>query len=789
MQFHRIIGVIGALCFCGEMGAQPGNKEFEKARLGYWRFNHNDVRGEEGQQPVLQTNFVTVLSTNYDGTALRISETDPRVALRYRVVEPNGRTNIVFQDGSFRLRYKPIWEGARPGHWIRLIEIGDFALSIDPSGQVLSFQTPISTGGAVTNVQAPISTYLGSSYGARPWIDIAVAYSQYGAALIVNGSLIATGTGVSAVPSKLEQEAGFAIGSSAAGGSRADGLIDDLETFNFVMTAVEWYQSLTAMSASVSGTPPSVHLFWEGTTSSPVTIQRRAMNETNWTILATNLSIGEFVDASPGLLPGRRYEYRAASDIVVGVDDRAIDDRGRLILLVDQTVASPLAKELSLLQSDLTGDGWTVVRHDVSRHDDVNRVNNIANVVRIKAQITADYKADPSNTRTLFVFGHVTIPYSGPSGPDGHGMRTWPTDVYYGDVDGVWTDVQAQPRVTIPTWQNNDPGDGIFDQSTVPTNRAGIRNLEIVGGRVDFARLPTFFHPRAPFGPKNEIDLLRQYLDKDHRYRHGQTETRRRLIARGLLPPELERLNRVLIRNALRNGSRWFGMQPDAFVQADLFEAKTAAQWGFAIGWGSPDQISVHSVTNFINPALQPQVDFYMLDGSYFGDWNTEDNLLRAALAMPKHGLASMWSRVISWRLEELGLGEPLSSAVRTTANDPTQFPQGTPVYFAILGDPTLRLEVTPPPSQLKALRKGGKMELSWLASPVVNARYDIFRQVKGGSGQFERLNTGPLTDLSFVDPSPPSGATLYQVRARSLVHTGSGSYTNLSQGVFATAR
>jgi hypothetical protein len=300
--------------------------------------------------------------------------------------------------------------------------------------------------------------------------------------------------------------------------------------------------------------------------------------------------------------------------------------------------------------------------------------------------------------------------------------------------------------------------------------------------------MPAFSRPPGQLAPKSETDLLRQYLEKDHRYRHGQTDIKRRVIAAGFIPGEGHQLNQQNFSGALGNGSRWYGSQPDSLVEADLFQATTPAQWGFAVGYGGPSQISVYSVTNLPNPVRQPLVDFYMLDGSYFGEWNFDDNLLRGVLAMPKHGLASMWSRAIVWRLEELALGEPLSSAILTTANSPW-FSQGTPVYFAVLGDPTLRLEVTPPPTKLTVARRQQQVRLNWGASPATNVTYDVFRRLQRVETPFQRLNANPIDGLAFTDSDPPSGAKLYQVRARSLVRTGSGSYTNLSQGVFVSVR
>jgi len=52
---------------------------------------------------------------------------------------------------------------------------------------------------------------------------------------------------------------------------------------------------------------------------------------------------------------------------------------------------------------------------------------------------------------------------------------------------------------------------------------------------------------------------------------------------------------------------------------------------------------------------------------------------------------------------------------------------------------------------------------------------------------------TGPWTNLvatsitSYTNNPAPSGAKMYQVRGAKLITTGSGSFTNLSQGIFVS--
>ena len=61
-----------------------------------------------------------------------------------------------------------------------------------------------------------------------------------------------------------------------------------------------------------------------------------------------------------------------------------------------------------------------------------------------------------------------------------------------------------------------------------------------------------------------------------------------------------------------------------------------------------------------------------------------------------------------------------------------------------------------------------------------------MYRSTNGIGGDFLKISQG-ITTFSFTDNSPPAGQKTYAVRTAKLVTTGSGSYTNLSQSVFAT--
>src|SRR3954471_14093609 len=168
------------------------------------------------------------------------------------------------------------------------------------------------------------------------------------------------------------------------------------------------------VSSTVQSSPAKITLSWPQDTNgvpSSYTIYRRSPGSTDWgsgtTIAGSSVSY-----ADSGVSTGTAYEYRvvkAASGytgygyITSGVEAPLVDSRGKVVLVVDNTVVSSLASELTRLEQDLRGDGWTVVRRDVGRNDSAQSV---------KAAIKSVYDSDPANVKSVFLFGHVPVPYS-----------------------------------------------------------------------------------------------------------------------------------------------------------------------------------------------------------------------------------------------------------------------------------------------------------------------------------------------------------------------------------------
>ena len=524
------------------------------------------------------------------------------------------------------------------------------------------------------------------------------------------------------------------------------------------------------VTAAVQSAPPQITLGWPAFAGATAhTVYRKAWGSASWGTAIATLPGTATGYADGTVAVGTAYEYqvqRAATVtgfgyVATGIDLPLVEDRGKVVLVVDATMASSLAVELARLQRDLADDGWTVLRHDVAR---------TAAVPSVKALIKADYDADPTRVRSVFLFGHVPVPYSGSIAPDGHPdhVGAWPADLYYGEMDGVWTDTQT---LTGTGRQSNVPGDGKFDQSYAPGG-----TVELAVGRVDLANMPAF-------APKTETDLLRQYLNKDHGFRVKAWT----LPARGLIDDNFGAFGgEAFASTGWRAFSAFFG--PANVFALDWFTtlASDGYLWAYGCGGGNYTGASgVGSTSNFA--ATDTKTAFTFLFGSYFGDWDVSNDFLRAPLATTTYGLTCAWAGRPAWVVHHMAMGETIGyAALLSQNNSGTYFyGYGPEVHVALMGDPTLRMQVVAPPANVAASVGAGTATISWTASADAVAGYHVYRGASD-AGPFTRLTPSPVTATSFVDTAAPGGSPTYLVRAVRIETTPSGSYWNASTGVSA---
>ena len=324
-----------------------------------------------------------------------------------------------------------------------------------------------------------------------------------------------------------------------------------------------------------------------------------------------------------------------------------------------------------------------------------------------------------------------------------------------------------------------------FDQTTLPSA------LEMGVGRIDFANMPAFAFPASGISAKSEIDLLKQYFEKNHRYRLAQITFPDQLMVGGYYSGAAIMENNDIYVTAAIHGTRWFGMNLGNLLNGDFFISEVPCLFGLQVGFGSGNSIYSgtavpHTTQNIADQKIIAPIAFAIIGGSYFCDWNWDrNNFLRAILCQKDYGLVAMWSRYSNWQLDTLALGDTFADGIKYTVQNDFKSYSSRTTY--IMGDSTLRTRIIPPVSGLNtAVQSNGNVTINW--SAISGARYLVYRSAGSeinSASRFIRISANPLEASQFIDSTAPSGPKVYQVKRIETSITGSGAYTNLSTGVF----
>jgi hypothetical protein len=536
------------------------------------------------------------------------------------------------------------------------------------------------------------------------------------------------------------------------------------------------------LAADVQASPAQITLHWDPDQfgADSYTIYRKTKTATSWGNAIATLPGSAQSYADSGVTVGTGYEYQVVKVgsegvagasitsygyIYSGIEVPLIDARGKLVLLVATNATSGLETELGQLQQDLVGDGWQVIRHDISSND---------TPASARALIVADYNADPSRVSAVFLFGHVPVLQSGMMNYDSHGDRPMPADGFYGDVNGNWS--------SSPSFFPSD--------------------IELEVGRVDLADMPA---TAAPGTWPDETELLRNYLHKDHLWRTKQISVPRRALLAdrfGLLPG-----NDVRASSGFRNFAPFVGLGNTQL--ADVSDAAAPAQrwvslltsgnylWAYGNGGGQDSSISELGLHGEFNDvwstdlySQDAKAVFFMIEGSHMGNWDHPDDILRAVVGMRTMGLAVCCiAGHPQWYCHHMGLGETIGYSTRVTMNNSTLYHDTTnifnrAVYIELMGDPTLRMDPIAPPSQMGVSGANNSVTLTWAPSSDSVIGYHVYR-APSLNAAFTRLTDSPIGDTSYQDSSVPAGQSIYMVRAIALESNPSGSYLDPSQGAF----
>lgn len=491
------------------------------------------------------------------------------------------------------------------------------------------------------------------------------------------------------------------------------------------------------------------------------------------------------------VMAGRPYEYyllrvkgqrgTATGYVATGLDLMPVEQLGGMILAIDSTSFAVLTDRIERTRQLLWADGWQVRLLLVGRNETPEA---------IRGRIRSIYEEDNFDAQALWLMGQVPVPYAGgyQVAPDGHSDHNgaWPADVYYGALDINWTDASVNNDSTR-TANRNVPNDGRFDQTQLT------QTPQLMVGR-------TSFHEMPAFNDSSEL-LLARYLDRDHTFRRGIWKPR----ALGIVEDNFANMPEGFSQMAWRGFTALLGKERVREADYFAFLRDSGALFSYGCGAGSFTRASgIANSSDFADTTVNGAFTF--LFGSYFGDWNTRNNFLRAPLASEAPVLTNAWSGRPNWYIHPMATGQPIGRCLQISQSNGLNqntaryqpagsFPAG--VHVALMGDPGLRMHYYQAPRNLDLTfvrfpgepeRDSNLIRLSWNRSPdtMVQA-YVVYRQ-DTAEGVFERLHEGFRNDSFFVDSNPwTDRANVYMVRPMALQPTGSGLIPFVSTGVLDT--
>jgi len=527
------------------------------------------------------------------------------------------------------------------------------------------------------------------------------------------------------------------------------------------------------ISTITTQSPPSIKLTWHRVKNdSSYNVYRKLRTDATWTTLATNLAPNDTTYTDNTVLPGIGYEYRVSNPpfsvtgyVYASLNLPAKHHQGKIILLVDSNYINALAPEINTYEWDLIKEGWSLARVNIGRSQ---------SVASVKQAIRNIYQTSPQWVKGIAILGHIPVPYSGSLNPDGHPDHSgaWPTDLYYCDTSSTyWTDVTVNNVAAARIENQNIPGDGKFDQTNISVPLLFV-------GRTDVYDMPIF--------NTNDTLLMKRYLNKDHEYRTAQKTYR----MKGLIDDNFGYFSgEAFAQNGYRNYAAL--LSPDSVSTGDYFTdmKSNTYLWSYGCGGGWYQGAGgIGNTNNFQTDTIQSV--FTLLFGSYFGDWDNQNNFLRAPLASPSSTLTNFWAGRPNIFLHHMGLGEPIgNSFMETIKNNYVYQPYGYGfkyVHQALMGDPTLKMYPIKGAYGLTANTINGASvtTLTWLDSPDPQVLGYFVYRTSSITDSFKLLNVNYTTNTNFNDSTAPAGKNIYMVRAVKLQNTNTGKFYNLSPGV-----
>ena len=157
---------------------------------------------------------------------------------------------------------------------------------------------------------------------------------------------------------------------------------------------------------------------------------------------------------------------------------------------------------------------------------------------------------------------------------------------------------------------------------------------------------------------------------------------------------------------------------------------------------------------------------------------------MRSTLATPNYGLATVWIRDGKWRFEAMAMGQHLGTGLLRMVNNELAPPSEKRRELSILGDPTLRSDYLALPGNFTGSYNLGKANLSWTSLTDGTTYYVYKASASNPYGPFTKVSI-ELSNPTFPVSYDGSVGDIWMLRAVKTIITASGSYKNISQGVY----
>ena len=571
-----------------------------------------------------------------------------------------------------------------------------------------------------------------------------------------------------------------------------------LLSFILISTTVSKAQNIKDSSFLLSATSNSLKntilISWTTTDATGYQISRKTTETDNWgTPLATISAANSFYLDSTAL-KGLVYEYRVAKVkgnsiraigyVASGIEVALNHYRKNILILVDSSTYNNIdSNAWKTLKNDYYMDGYGVTLMLVSEY---------SKPPAIKTKISTWSNVNRNLNNQCLLIGRVPVAYSGTMltnttdlPPDAHPDHggAWPTDLYYAEFDGAWTDFLTMTTNITRAANLNNPGDGKFDPHFIPDN------IDIQIGRIDFRMLPA--------QGISDFKMVENYLRKLHQFKIAAVK----VPNKAFISDNFNYLGGEMpMRSGWNNASCLVGKN-NITSTGNYFDSCKANSYLYAnvMGGGSFTNCSGVGASNQFTDSIRAV--FNVMFGSYFGDWNTQDNFLRSCLASKGLTLTNVWAHRPHWYFHQMAMGMQIGHSVIIAQNNLTDFSLkygyigsfggnylDRRISMNLMGDPTLRMHYFDGAKNLNSNKTNSNKNvvLTWTASSEPGVvGYHVYRTSRNG-GVYYPITTAPLNALTFTDLNPYNGTNYYVVKAIKLETSNTGTYYNSSLGVMA---